>query len=482
MPAKNIITIVTDTFRYDNLGARAKRPVRTPALDRFVTERAAEVHGFYIGSFPTIPMRTDFATGTCGWPHYPWQHIEKSGPNHVASILKKAGYVTQMIVDCPHLFKAGFNLAFDGSFQHRGQEGDKPLLHLNHPIQTVQPNEKSRAVPVFNGQTLPNLHRWTNRYYECEADTFCARTAATSCRWLEENYKAGPFYLWVDLFDPHEPWDPPEYLVKRYDPDYDGPPMLHPNYGPSSIYAEAELKNLWAHYAAESELVDRHIGRILEKLDDLELWDDTVVAVLSDHGMAVGEHGGCGKSNLCEKDPRYWPLYPELSHAMLAIAGPDVPRGQGRKILAQPMDVLPTLAELAGANVEPPKPFDGKSFAGALREGGAHREIVVSGCHRSGDGDGIPRRSSTPFAVTDKWGYAPVGQYGDPELYAIDKDPLATKNVAKENPAAVQEMHTRFLDYLKQHKAPERCVKGFLDKPDPNARGKWSIDYPNKEV
>ena len=51
--------------------------------------------------------------------------------------------------------------------------------------------------------------------------------------------------------------------------------MIHPNYGPSSAYSEAELRNLWAHYAAESELVDRYLGRILQKLDDLLLWDDT---------------------------------------------------------------------------------------------------------------------------------------------------------------------------------------------------------------
>ena len=96
-----------------------------------------------------------------------------------------------------------------------------------------------------------------------EADTFCARTAATTATWLERNYRAGPFFLWVDFFDPHEPWDPPEYLVRRYDPDYDGPPMLHPNYGPADRYSAAELRNLWAHYAAEAELVDRHIGRVL---------------------------------------------------------------------------------------------------------------------------------------------------------------------------------------------------------------------------
>ena len=66
---KNIILLITDTFRYDNLGDRAARPVRTPALDAFIAERATEVRRFYMGSFPTIPHRTDTATGVLGWPH-----------------------------------------------------------------------------------------------------------------------------------------------------------------------------------------------------------------------------------------------------------------------------------------------------------------------------------------------------------------------------------------------------------------------------
>ncbi len=51
--------------------------------------------------------------------------------------------------------------------------------------------------------------------------------------------------------------------------------MLHPNYGPASAYTTEELHNLWAHYAAESELTDRYIGRVLQKIDDLQLWEDS---------------------------------------------------------------------------------------------------------------------------------------------------------------------------------------------------------------
>ena len=53
--------------------------------------------------------------------------------------------------------------------------------------------------------------------------------------------------------------------------------MLHPNYGQASDYTAAELKNLQAHYCAEAELVDRWVGRLLQKIDDLALWDNSIV-------------------------------------------------------------------------------------------------------------------------------------------------------------------------------------------------------------
>ena len=127
---KNIILIITDTFRYDNLGQRAERPVRTPELDRFAGERATEIERFYMGSFPTIPHRTDVAAGVLGWPHYGWQPIDLSTPNHVAQLLRHAGarqagkaesgYVSQLICDCPHLFNARFQHAFDAAYQQQG--------------------------------------------------------------------------------------------------------------------------------------------------------------------------------------------------------------------------------------------------------------------------------------------------------------------------------------------------------------------------
>lgn len=475
---KNIILLITDTYRFDNLEDRARRPVHTPELDRFAAGRATEVGRFYAGSFPTIPHRTDMATGVLGWPHYGWQPIDLSGPNHIASLLRAQGYVTQLICDCPHLFNSRFQHAFDAAYQHRGQEGDKDLLHLNDPIQATMSLDKTRTHPLFRGHPLPDVHRWINRYPQCEEETFPARTGRTVIRWLEENSLFNPFFLWADFFDPHEPWDAPEYLVRRYDPGYDGPPMYHPNYGPSSAYTEAELHNLWAHYAAEAELIDRWLGRVLQKVDDLQLWEDTVVVITSDHGMSIGEHARTGKSNICDQDGRYWPIYPEIGHVPFLLAGGGIPRRQRLDLFAQPIDILPTLCELAGVTVEASQMFEGRSFAGAVLGGEArHRDYVVSGCHIHAS-DGVPpRKATTPFLTTREWGYAPVGAGGRPELYDLAADPLAEHDLAAEHGQVVRELHELFVQHLAEHRAPEEFLSLWSDVPERAGQGRWAIDY-----
>jgi arylsulfatase A-like enzyme len=473
---KNIIWLITDTFRYDNLAGRAKRPVRTPELDRFAEERASSMEAFYVGSFPTIPQRTDLATGRTGWPHYGWQPIDLSSKNHIAAMLRDKGYVSQLICDCPHLFNARFQQQFHAAHHLRGQEGDMALLHLNDPIREVVPLHKTRVRPQFRGRPLVDSHRWMNRYPVCEADLFPARTAGTAIRWLEENYRAQPFFLWVDFFDPHEPWDPPEYLVRQVDPDYDGPAMLHPNYGPSSDYTPRELHNLWAHYATEAMLVDRWMGRVLQKIDDLGLWDDTLVLVLTDHGMSIGEHDRTGKSNIHPQDPRYWPIYPEIGHCPLLIAGGDVPRGKTCSAPSQPADVLPTLCDLAGLDLEPPEPWHGRSFADALLRGKpGSRDTVVSGCHLSMEG-GRPRRATMPFVGAGRWGYAPVGAGGEPELYDLSADPWAEHNLAGDHAAEVKEMHERFVAELRAADAPDAWLR-FWAAETGDGRGSWAVDY-----
>ena len=137
----NIILLISDTFRYDNLFDRSdEMPVNTPNLDRFA-ERAVSCSRMFMSSFPTIPHRTDVTTGRYGWPWYSWQDRLKSSRNHVPIILGSAGYASQLITDCPHLYNSNFHSGFTAAQAIRGQEGDMFMLRLNHPIEEIMPRE-----------------------------------------------------------------------------------------------------------------------------------------------------------------------------------------------------------------------------------------------------------------------------------------------------------------------------------------------------
>jgi len=467
---RNIILIISDTFRYDNLFDRAAVPVRTPQLDAF-SKRAVSCSNAIIGSFPTIPHRTDVTTGRYGWPWHGWQDRRGSSANHAPEILAGAGYVSQLICDCPHLFPNAFNVGFDGALVTRGQEGDKPFIRMNYPIEHVMPPEKTRYGRHFRGSNLPDLAAWTNRHWYREIDRFPPRTAELAVEWLEESYRFRPFFLWVDFFDPHEPWDPPEYMVRKYDPDYRGTPMVHPNYGRAGDLTAAELANLRAHYCAEAELVDRWVGRVLQKIDDLGLWENSVVLFTSDHGMSLGEHDRTGKSNINLGDDRFWPLYPEIARAPLMAAAPGLAGGQTIDALVQPPDILPTLMDLAGAAPEtpsaPPEPFHGRSFAPLLRGEPQDplRDFAVSGTFLRRAESGLQTKACTPvlysLAGDEPVAYVPIGANGNPELYYLADDPLAERNVAEDHADAAANWHGRLLDWMVELEAPVEAMAVF---------------------
>lgn len=452
----NIILLISDTFRYDNLFDRAALPVRTPHLDAF-SQRAVSMEQFYTGSFPTIPQRTDMTAGRYGWPWYPWQPLSRSSRNSMPRILGQSGYVSQLICDCPHLFNARFQHTFTAAEALRGQEGDLYRLRMNHPIDTVMPPEKTRSTKMLQGHNLVDMHRWLNRDWKGEEDCFPPRTARAAVQWLEENYLYEHFFLWVDFFDPHEPWDPPEYMVRRYDPDYTGTPMLHPNYGKADDYTPEELRNLRAHYCAEAEMVDRWVGRVLEKIDDLALWDNSIVVFTSDHGTSLGEHNRTGKTNVNDRDDRIWPLYPEVAHIPFLISAPGLSGGGNVKGFAQPVDILPTLLELAGVDPTPPEPFHGSSFARALRgespDTGADCAVTGNFLRLTKDGK-IPPEATTPVLYTADWAYAPIGPERQRQLFDLKADPDAETDVAADHPDVVKDLHRRLTAWLQDLESP----------------------------
>lgn len=480
----NFIVIVSDTFRYDYLGASGNTWIKTPELDAF-SRIAVNFDRCTIASFPTIPTRTDWFTGRYSFPFHGWQPLDPKA-TVLAQVLREAGYVNQLITDNPHLMNGTnhFSRAFHGAEWIRGQEGDVHLTWMNHPLPEVVPLAKTRPRPINFDATLVNLHRWQNRWRDGEEDTFAARVCRTAAHWLEHNYKAEKFLLWVDCFDVHEPWDPPEYLVRLYDnSDYDGPPMLHPNYGPASDYTEAELRNLRAHYAAEVTLISKHVGRLLRMVEDTGLLDRTTILFMADHGMYLGEHDRCGKSNISPHDERgSWPFFEEVAHVPLMVYAPGITGGTRVSVPVQPPDILPTLLDLAG--VAPPPGLHGHSLVPLLcgEAAGWLRTAAFSGTDLTrGEGKSGPK-----VTVTDPEWSLLLGADGhcSPELYHRASDPGQQKNVLADGAEVAASLHGELMGFLRQVGSPaagrlEGALSGSAGGAP--ARGQDAPDYRSSQ-
>jgi arylsulfatase A-like enzyme len=164
-----------------------------------------------------------------------------------------------------------------------------------------------------------------------------------------------PFFLVVDNYDPHEPWDTPDEYVSLYDDvPYDGPEPYSVIYGTSDYLTDRELKRMKARYAGEITMVDRWLGRFLDKMEKLDLFETTLLVLLSDHGVAFGEHGITGK-------PSY-ALWPEITDIPFMIRHPEGKgAGQESDFFASTHDVAPTILGFLG--VEPESPMDGQDLS-----------------------------------------------------------------------------------------------------------------------
>jgi len=459
----NIIVIVSDTFRYDYVGANGNTWIKTPELDAF-SRRSINFDNCYVSSFPTVPMRTDAFTGKYSFPYYGWQPLSDS-ETVIAEVLGVNGYVNQIIADTPHMMKEKMFLhrGFHGSYWIRGQEGDVYLTRMNHKIEQIMPPEKTRLIPMPFGAPLVDLHHWLHRDWRWEEDRYMVQTCRTASRWLEDNYKAEKFFLWLDCFDVHEPWDAPEYLVDMYDPDYDGPPMKHPHYGPATDYTKAEIKNLRAHYSAEVTLVSKWIGHVLRKIEDLGLFDNTVVVFTADHGTYLGEHNRTGKSNLCAHDDRGpWPMYREVAQMPLMISVPGAKGGKRIKELVQPPDFMPTLLDLAGCKI--PSSCHGESMVPLLKgqKGKWNRKYAFS----SGALNANPAYMNEKSTVTSKTYSLILGgkRSQKPELYHLPTDPRQKKNIAKQKPEMVKRIRNDYIKWLRKMGTEESKVQSLMER------------------
>ena len=365
--AKNAIVILLDSLNRHMLGSYGGAEFATPNLDRLAA-RSVRFIRHYAASLPCIPARHDILCGAWDFLWRPWGSVEL-WEDAITYPLRKAGVVSQLISDHPHLFETGgenYHVDFTAWDYQRGHEGDP---------------WKTRADPSWAGAPQWGLKREmpydkSRGYFRGEEDFPGPRTMQAAARWLGENAGAHDrFFLFVDEFDPHEPFDTPAHYIKRYDPDWEGPDLIWPPYAVKGlergILTEREGRHVRARYGAKLSMIDHWLGRVLDMLDGKKLWDDTLVIVTTDHGHYLGEKDIWGKPAA--------PLYQTMAHIPLFAAVPGVRAGTC-EALTTSVDVFATLADLFGVREQVRQRTHGQSLLPLLtKESASVRKWILAG-------------------------------------------------------------------------------------------------------
>jgi len=339
----NVIVLVADSLRVDHLGCYGST-VQTPNLDRLASESALLTQA-YAENLPTLPCRTAWWTGRHLFTQRGWQPFAPSD-YLLAELLWDKGYTSALVTDVYHMHKPVYNCGrgFDTVQWIRGQEYDPWIVDPEIKVDTTRFHRlRGDASDALWGPRFEQYLRNVS-WYRKEEDYNVARVVQAAIDWLERitRRQKDHLFLWVDCFDPHEPWDPPSPYREMYDPDYEGQALIDPVPGPIDGYMTPdELRHTLALYAGEVTFVDKWLGVLLGRMRELGIYDNSLIMFTSDHGEPFGEHGIVRKA-------QPWG-YEELAHIPWLIHHPDG-LGAGQQIggFVQPPDMMPTILDALG--------------------------------------------------------------------------------------------------------------------------------------
>ena len=333
---------------FDSLNRRLLPPygcdwVQAPNFQR-LAEKSLTFDNCYLASAPCMPARRELHTGRYNFLHRSWGPIEPFDDS-MPQILRENGVYTHLVTDHVHYWEDG-GLTYHTRYQSyelvRGQEGDQWKGWVEPPPD-VPPKTRLDAPDQPARMWVQD---WINRRYMPTPDEQPqAKTFRLGLEFMRTNRDADNWFLQIETFDPHEPFFSHQRYKELYPHDYDGPPFDWPSYGPV-VEPPEQVAHVRYEYAALVSMCDEQLGKVLDLMDDLEMWSDTMLIVCTDHGFLLGEHDWWAKN--------VQPWYNEVAHTPLFIWDPRSGRaGERRQSLVQMIDFPATLLEFFGLPLPP---------------------------------------------------------------------------------------------------------------------------------
>lgn len=358
------ILVLLDTVRKDYLSVyNPATDVQTPNIDCFAQDSYV-FENHFTGSMPCMPARRDLFTGRLDFLERFWGGIE---PFDV--VLQKElslnNVKTHIVTDHQHYWKfggEGYLQYFDTMQTFRGQESDGWIS----------------AIDSYEAPT--DVHGRLNLQFEYNKTKFnsidqypTAQTFNSAAEFIRENAHKESFFLQVEGFDPHEPFESPQQFMDLYDLSEDDIAEFYnsPQYGPLNDSAE-QLKYIIQKYKANLSFADYCFGNLIATLKELNIYDECNIIFTSDHGFHLGDHGYMGKG--------VTHLYNEICQIPLLHKPSNNKINKRIDLYTQNIDLMPTLLDMY--NIDGDYNFHGKSYA-PLFAGlpVAKNDAIISGYH-----------------------------------------------------------------------------------------------------
>lgn len=452
----NVLIVMSDEQRWDSLGCNGNVAARSPHIDALAA-RGASLDRCYVTYPLCCPSRMSLWTGLMPHDHHGfgnWRWLRED--------LRHGGLVHPFV-------GAGYHTIYSGKWHVPGTTPARLGFADVEAVPAVLNGldrgryiEEYRAYATSQGYELVPGHienltasdvaqlddPATAHYGTAEIALEHFLEPWQTSRFLEQlDRRPGgrPFLATISFNAPHFPMIVPEPYDRLIDPDevelspnflvgLDGKPseVLNSAYHVTG-WSEREWRNLIAHYLGLCSLIDDQVGRILDWLDASGERDDTIVVFTSDHGDMLGSHA---------LNKKGYPLhYEEALRVPMVASGPGIAPGRRVENLVSLMDLLPTLADLAGVELD--AKHDGVSFAPAL-VGDAPwtgRDCIISESFRiggteSGTGETVDPRAFDPeYDGVNLSIRTPTRRYiwrfhDHDELYDLETDPFEHDNIA----------------------------------------------------
>ncbi|WP_319518470.1 sulfatase [uncultured Martelella sp.] len=353
------IVLMFDSLNRRMLPCYGNTSTHAPNFSR-LAERTAVFDTCYAGSMPCMPARREMHTGRYNFLHRSWSPIEPFDDS-VPEMLRKAGIYTHLITDHQHYWEDGgatYHNRFSSYEFFRGQEGDL----WKGDVTGIDRDQLGNFAYRMRQQDKVN-----RRHMASEADHPQTGVFDAGLEFITTNAGEDDWMVQIETFDPHEPffsYDRWHRLYPDNGKDFDWPPYDR------VTEDEATVTQGRNRYLALLSMCDANLGRLLDLMDERDMWKDTMLIVCTDHGYMLGEKGWWSKSVM--------PWYDETIHTPLFVWDPRAAvKGERRKSLVQTIDIGPTLLDLFGQ--APTRDMEGQALSRTVRSDTPVREAGLFG-------------------------------------------------------------------------------------------------------